>query len=63
MNIPDLSMALAQINTQSDLGMVLLSKAMDTSEVLGENMVAMLDAAAMEHSVTPHIGGNIDLKV
>ena len=63
MNIPELSMALAQINVQSDFSVAMLSKAMDTNEILGQNMVAMLDAAAMEHSVTPHIGGNIDLKV
>lgn len=63
MDIAGLSMALSQINTQSDVGVAMLSQAMDMNEVLGEGMVEMLDAAAMERSVTPHIGGNIDLMV
>lgn len=63
MDIAGLSMTLSQINTQSDIGVAMLSKAMDMNEVLGEGMVEMLDAAAMERSVTPHIGGNIDVMV
>lgn len=63
MDIAGLSMALAQTKVQSDFSMVMLSKAMDTGEVLGEGMVKMLDAAAMERSVNPAVGGNIDLTV
>lgn len=63
MDIPGLSMALAQTNVQSDFSVMMLSKAMDVGETLGEGMVNMLDAAAMERSVTPYIGGNIDLTV
>lgn len=63
MDVAGISMALAQTKVQGDLGVIMLSKAMDVGEVLGEGMVEMLDAAAMEHSVTPHIGGNIDVTV
>lgn len=61
MDVAGVSMALAQTKVQGDLGVIMLSKAMDLSEVLGDGMVEMLDAAAMERSVTPHIGGNIDV--
>lgn len=63
MDIPGLSMALAQTKVQSDFSVAMLSKAMDLGETLGEGMVEMLDSAAMERSVTPHIGGSIDIMV
>lgn len=63
MDIPGLSMALAQTKVQGDFSVAMLSKAMDLGETLGNGMVAMLDAAAMENSVTPHIGGNFDIRV
>ena len=63
MDIPGLSMALAQTKVQSDFSVAMLSKAMDLGETLGPGMVEMLDAAAMENSLTPHIGGNIDIRV
>ncbi len=63
MDIPGLSMALAQTKINSDISVAMLSKALDLGEVLGEGMTNMLDAAAMENSVTPHIGGNIDIMV
>lgn len=63
MDIPGLSMALSQVKVQSDFSVAMLAKAMDLGESLGDGMVEMLDAAAMERSVTPYIGGNIDLTV
>ncbi|MCI9427306.1 MAG: putative motility protein [Eubacterium sp.] len=63
MDIPGLSMALAQTKAQSDFSVAMLSKAMDLGEMLGEGMVDMIDSAAMEHSVTPYLGGNIDISV
>ena len=56
-------MALAQTKAQSDFSVAMLSKAMDLGEMLGEGMVDMIDSAAMEHSVTPYLGGNIDISV
>ncbi len=40
----------------------MLSKAMDTNEALGQGLVQMIDSAAMERSVTPELGANIDLR-
>ena len=57
------SIALSQINTQSDIGTKLLSKAMDTNEAMGEGLVKMIDRAAMERSVNPAVGGNVDYSV
>ena len=54
MDIAGLSMAMST---------AVLSKSMDTLETLGQGMVAMIDAAAMEQSVNPHIGGNFDMRI
>ncbi len=63
MDIAGLSMALAQTSVQNDVSMAVLSKAMDANETMGDGIVKMIDAAAMERSVTPHIGGNIDISI
>ncbi len=63
MDIPGLSMALSQTKVQNDFSVAMLKNMMDLGETLGEGMVEMLDASAMENSVTPHIGGNIDLRI
>lgn len=63
MDIPGLSMALSQTKVQGDFSVMMLGKAMDLNETLGAGMVEMLDSAAMENSVTPYIGGNIDIRV
>ncbi len=63
MDIAAMSVALAQVNTQNDVGVLMLSKSMDMTEALGEGMIEMLDASAMENSVTPHLGGSIDVRV
>jgi hypothetical protein len=41
----------------------MLSKSLDQASATGEQIVGMMDAAAMERSVNPHIGGNIDISV
>ena len=41
----------------------MLGKAMDTNEALGQGLVQMIDFAAMERSVTPELGANIDLRL
>lgn len=63
MDIAGVSMALSGISTQSQVGTAVLSKAMDTNEALGEGLVQMMDAAAMERSVNPGIGANFDMRV
>ena len=63
MDIAGLSMALAQTSVQNDVSIAVLSKTMDANKTMGDGIVKMIDAAAMEHSVTPHIGGNIDISI
>lgn len=63
MDIPGLSMAMAQTNVMSKVGTAVLSKTMDTSEAMASQVVDMIDRSAMEVSVNPHIGSNFDVSV
>ena len=63
MDIAGLSVALSQNTVLTKVGTALLDKALDTNEVLGQNLVSMIDAAALERSVNPHIGSNFDMLV
>ena len=63
MEIAGLSMAMAATNLQNKVGTAMLGKAMDTNEALGQGLVQMIDSAAMERSVTPELGANIDLRL
>lgn len=63
MDIPSLSMAMATNQLQTDIGIAMLSKTIDLSRTLGDNLTDIIDAAAMERSVYPSIGSNIDLSV
>ena len=63
MDIAGLSMAMASTNLQNKVGTAMLGKAMDTNEALGQRLVQMIDSAAMERSVTPELGANIDLRL
>ncbi len=63
MDIAGVSMALANISTQSKIGTAVLSKTMETNEELGAGLVQMLDSAAMERSVNPNVGSNFDMSI
>lgn len=63
MDITGMSMAVSQANLQTDIGVAVLSKTMDTTEVMGQGLISIMDAAAMENSVNPHLGSNLDLRV
>ena len=63
MDIPGLSMRMAQTNLLSDVGTAMLTKTMDQAESVSAAMTEMLDASAMELSVNPGIGANIDISV
>lgn len=63
MDIAGLSMSMATLDVQSQVGIKMLSKAIDMGEELGAGMVQMLDAAAMERSVNPAVGGNVDIRL
>ena len=49
--------------TMNDISTAVLAKALDTGRDLGQGMVEMLDSAALERSVNPAVGGNIDISV
>ena len=63
MDIAGLSMAMAKNQLNTDFGVAMLSKSLDTSAAMGDSLVAMMDRSMMEQSVAPHLGANIDLTV
>lgn len=63
MDIAALSMSLAAVDLQTQIGVAVLDKTMDMGESLGAGMVEMIDAVAMERSVKPELGGNVDIRI
>lgn len=63
MDIASVSMALAQTNTLSQVGIAVLDNAMESSQAAGQGIMKMIDAAAMERSVNPAVGSNFDMLV
>lgn len=63
MDIALVSMALAQTKSLSQVGVAVLDNAMESSEIAGQGIMKMMDAAAMERSVNPAVGSNFDMLV
>ena len=63
MDVAGLSMAMAQNNTMSKVSTAVLAKTLDNAEIAGEGIVKLMDAAAMERSINPSVGGNIDIRL
>ena len=63
MDIPALSMSMAQTNLLTDVGTAMLAKSMEQADIITASMTDMLNASAMELSVNPDIGANIDISV
>ncbi len=63
MDIPSLSMHMAQSNLLTAVGTAMLAKSMEQADVITASMTEMLDASALELSVNPDIGANIDISV
>ena len=63
MDIAGLAMNLSTVDTQAKVSVAMLDKTMEMGETLGEGMVAMIDAAAMERSVRPEVGSNMDISI
>jgi hypothetical protein len=61
MDIASLSMNLSTVEVQSKVSVAMLDKTMEMGETLSQGLVQMIDAAAMERSVHPEIGGNVDV--
>lgn len=60
--IPMLSTVMAQNKVQENAGTLMLAKAMDVQEQGGQALVDMM-RSSMERSVTPNLGGNIDISL
>ncbi len=58
MDIASLSTALSTTQLQNDVGVLMLSKQLDTVEVMSDSMIKM-----MEQSVNPNLGANIDISI
>lgn len=63
MDIAKLSMSMSSIQTNSAYGVAMLSKSLDTAEATGDQLVNMIDSAAMERSVNPSVGSNFDMYI
>ena len=63
MDIAGLSTVLAATQTQESVGVKVLKDQLDTSEVMGNAMIDMMNRSMMELSVNPNLGGNIDISV
>ena len=63
MDIASISMAMAQTNNLSKVGVAVLDNAMVANEIAGQGLMKMMDAAAMERSVNPAVGSNFDMVV
>ena len=61
MDIASLSPSLSNLNAQNSVSTAVFSMQLDDFQAQGEMITEMLpDTNAMEHSVHPHIGGNIN---
>lgn len=58
MDIPGLSIAMSTSRVQTDWGIAMMAKTIDTVETNGDALVKM-----MESSVTPNLGQNIDVRL
>ena len=63
MNITGLAISMSNYEVGNQISTALLDKAMETNEVLGAGLVEMMDSAAIEQSVNPHLGANIDMYI
>lgn len=58
MDIPAMSVAMSQTQLMTQVNVAVLAKSLSSIETMGDNMVKM-----MEQSVSPNLGGNIDITV
>lgn len=63
MDITSLATTMSSIDLQGKVGTSVLSKSLDMNEVLGAELVQLIDSAAMERSVNPAVGSNFDVRV
>ena len=62
MDIPGLSMALANVNLRNQVSIAVLDKALENNSDFGDSLIRMMNHS-MELSVNPNVGSNIDLYI
>ena len=62
MDIPALSMALAQNSIKNDVGVAMLAKSLDNLEAVGATMVSSMESMPAP-SLDPNVGQNIDISI
>lgn len=63
MDIAAVSMALADVSLTTQVSTAMLDKVMNSNEELAGGLMQMIDSAAMERSVNPHVGSNFDIRI
>ncbi len=65
MNIYSIYTVMNQVKLHQEVGVSVIKMAMDSMKVQGADLTQMLEASteALEQSVNPHIGGNIDISI
>lgn len=63
MDIAALSVSMSRSSALTNVGTAMLSKSLDTNQVLGKGLVDMIDKAGMERSVNPAVGSRFDMLV
>lgn len=65
MDIAALSISMSQSNLITQVGTAVLSMSLDTLEQSGDGMIDLINKSthAMELSVQPNLGANIDIKI
>lgn len=65
MDIAQMAISMNQAQLQQEVGVSVMKMVMDSSKAQTEDLVKVLETAtvAMEQAVSPHLGGNIDLKL
>ena len=63
MNIAELSMSMSAAQVNTAFGVAMLAKSLDAVSDTGAQITDMMDSAALERSVNPNIGANLDMYV
>ena len=63
MDIAELSMSMSAAQVNTAFGVAMLAKSLDVASDTGAQITSMIDSAAMERSVNPGVGANLDMYV
>lgn len=63
MDVAAISSSMSQMKIRQQANIQLASKVMDISKQNGNNLIKMMEASKLEHSVNPSVGKNIDIRL